>query len=171
MDISWKMLGLAREYRLFNGKQIVGLLKNNFWNRKAYGELHGFLVRFEHEGFGKKAARILDIEGEKVLGTLDFASSPRSVSITYQEERFAWNLNKEHSKGSWSIVGAEETAAYRAEDDSGSQGSIKDAYLPPVVLLAGFYVHGYFFKKKLLTFAAGILGGILLYYLVFRVMF
>ncbi len=165
------MLGLASEYRLFNGKQIVGLLKNNFLNRKAYGELHGFLVRFEKKGFGNKTARILDIEGEKVLGTLNFGSSPRSVAMDYEGERFAWSLSQKKPRGSWSVVGTEETAEYRAEDGTGSKGSIKDAYLPPVVLLAGFYAHGYFFKRRILTFAGGILAGILLYYLIHHLLF
>ncbi len=165
------MLGLAREYRLFNGKQITGLLKNDFWNRKAYGELHGFMVRFEKEGLGNKAARILDIEGAQVLGTLDFKSSPHSVAIVYEGARYAWNLSKENPKGSWSISGPEEVAEYQAGDSTGSQGSIEDAYLPPVVLLAGFYAHGYFLKQRLLTTVGGILLGMLIYYLTFHVIF
>lgn len=171
MDISWKMLGLAREYRLFNGKQIVGLLKNNFSNRKAYGEMHGFLVRFEHTGLIEKQARILDIEGEKVLGTIEFKSSPKAAIITYEGESFAWDSLKEKAHGSWSIVGAEETVEYLAEDKTGSQGIMKDAYLPPVVLLAGLYAHGHFFMSKILKFAGGILVGILLYYLINHMIF
>ena len=160
------MLGLGREYRLFNGKQIIGLLKNDFWNRKAYGEFKGYLVRFESMGFGKKQARILDIAGEKVLGTLSFNFAPRSATIECEGESFEWMLSKDERRGSWLVGNAEEEAKYLAEDATGSKGTIADAYLPPMVLLAGLYVHGYFLKRKVLGFVVGFLLGVLIVYLV-----
>ncbi len=158
------MLGLAREYRLFNGKQIIGILKNDFWNRKAYGEFKGFLVRFESAGFGKKEARILDIEGVKVLGNIEFKTSPRAASVTYEGENFGWNTLKEKPRGSWTVGNEEEESRYLAEGSVGSRGKITDAYLPPVVLLAGLYVRGYFLKKQILIltglFLAGLIAGL-----------
>lgn len=160
------MLGLAREYRLFNGKQIIGILKNDFWNRKAYGEFKGFLVRFEHIGFGKKQARILDIEGKKVLGMIEFKTSPRAASITYEGENFAWNTLKEKPRGSWMVGNEEEESQYLAEGFMGGQGKITDAYLPPVVLLTGLYIRGYFLKRWILSlvglFLAGLVAGLLM---------
>ncbi len=155
------MLGLGREYRLFNGKQIIGILKNDFWNRKAYGEFKGFLVRFEQEGFGKKQARILDIEGEKVLGTVRFKTSPRAASITYEDENFDWNTLNKKSRSSWVVRNEEEESQYLAEGFMGSRGKITDAYLPPIVLLAGLYVRGYFLKKRILTLAGLFLAGLI----------
>ena len=154
------MLGLAREYRLFNGKQIIGILKNDFWNRKAYGEFKGFLVRFESQGFGKKEARILDIEGEKVLGSIEFKTSPRAAVIAYEGENFDWSILKEKPRGSWMVGNEVEESQYLAEDTMGSKGTITDAYLPPVVLLAGLYIRGYFLKKWILTLAALFLVGV-----------
>lgn len=158
------MLGLGREYRLFNGKQIIGILKNDFWNRKAYGEFKGFLVRFEHEGFGKKHARILDIEGEKVLGNIKFSTSPRAATIAYEGENFDWNPLYKKPRGSWVVRNEEEESQYLAEGSMGSLGKITDAYLPPIVLLAGLYVRGYFLKKWILTlvglFLAGLIAGL-----------
>lgn len=160
------MLGLAREYRLFNGKQIIGILKNDFWNRKAYGEFKGFLVRFEQEGFGKKQARILDIEGEKVLGSIEFSTSPRAATIAYEGEHFDWNTLNEKPRGSWMVRNEEEESRYLAEGSMGSRGKITDAYLPPIVLLAGLYIRGYFLKKRILTlaglFLAGLIAGLIM---------
>jgi len=155
------MLGLAREYRLFNGKQIIGLLKNDFWNRKAYGEFKGFLVRFEQVGFGKKQARILDIEGEKVLGIIKFKTSPRAATIAYEGENFAWSTLNEKPRGSWIVGNEEEEFRYLAEGAMGSRGKITDAYLPPVVLLAGFYVRGHFLNRKILAFGGLFLAGLI----------
>lgn len=159
------MLGLAREYRLFNGKQIIGILKNDFWNRKAYGEFKGFLVRFESVGFGKKQAKILDIEGEKALGNIEFKTSPRAATIEYEGEIFEWSTLKEKASGSWTVGNEEEESCYLAEDSMGSQGKITDAYLPSVVMLAGLFIQGYFFKRKIQGFASGLLIGILIIYL------
>ncbi len=159
------MLGLAREYRLFNGKQIIGLLKNDFWNQKAYGEFRGSFVRFEHAGFGKKQARILDIEGEKVLGSIDFKTSPRAAVISYEGEVFEWNTLREEKSGSWIVRNEEEESRYLTEDPVGSQGKITDAYLPSVVLLAGLFVRGYFLKRKILGFIGGFSIGVALYFL------
>ena len=160
------MLGLAREYRLFNGKQIIGILKNDFWNRKAYGEFKGFLVRFEQEGFGKKQVRILDIEGEKILGSIEFKTSSRAATIAYEGENFFWNTLKEKPRGSWVVGNEEEKSRYLAESSMGSQGKITDAYLPPIVLLAGLYIRGYYLKRWILNlaglFSAGLIGGLIM---------
>ncbi|GHB53892.1 hypothetical protein GCM10007390_03510 [Persicitalea jodogahamensis] len=159
------MLGLAREYRLFNGRQIIGILKNDFWNRKAYGEFKGFLVRFEHQGMGKKKAWILDIEGEKVLGTIEFSTSPRSATITYDGEGFNWNTLHEKPRGSWLVGNGEEESRYLAEGSLGSQGKITDAYLPPVVLLAGLYVRGYFLARRVSILAGLFFIGLMMGYM------
>ncbi len=156
------MLGLAREFRLFNGKQIIGILKNDFWNRKAYGEFKGFLVRFEHQGLGKKQARILDIEGEKVLGSIEFNSSPRAATISYDGEYFSWSPLKGKPRGSWLVGNEEEASKYLAKGSIGSQGEITDAYLPPIVLLAGLYIRGYFLVKWVLTLIGLFLAGLVM---------
>ncbi|TDB69032.1 hypothetical protein [Arundinibacter roseus] len=150
MSVRWQMLGTAQEYRLFNEKQLMGILKNNFWNRKAYSEFKGFLVRFEHSGIGKKKARILDIEGTQELGTIDFSFFPESAIIQYEAQQHTWRLVKTGRQKKWIVQSEEEQADYLANDRVGSTGQISDSYLPPVVVVAGLYIHGFFFKQRLL---------------------
>ncbi len=154
MNVRWQMLGTAQEYRLFNEKQLMGILKNNVWNRKAYSEFKGFLVRFEHSGIGKKKARILDIEGTKELGFIDFSFFPESAIIHYEAQQHTWRLDKTGKQKKWIVQSEEEQADYSANDRIGSTGQISDSFLPPAVVVAGLYVHGFFFKQRLL----GILG-------------
>lgn len=166
MNLRWQTLGIGREYRLFQEKQIVGILKNDFWNRKGYGELHGFLMRFEKQGTEKKTVQILDIEGEKVLGTINLRFFSRSAVIHHEGQRYKWRYPGEKRRGSWLVTGADEEASYRATGFISSAGTITDTYLHPIVLLAGFYVQGYFLKRSffvvLAAFGAGIVSALAL---------
>lgn len=159
------MLGLAREYRLFNGKQIVGLLKNNLWNSHAYGEFKGHLMRFEKDSKRGHWASILDIEGEKVLGTIEFGLFPSTATIRHDGETYTWRSLKKNTPGSWAVGHAEEENQYLAAGRMGTQGTITEGYLPPIVTVAGLYIHGYFFKKTLLSILVGFGLGVLLGYL------
>ncbi|MBU1821322.1 MAG: hypothetical protein KKG00_07395 [Bacteroidetes bacterium] len=161
MTIRWQTLGIGREYRLFREKQIVGILKNNFWNRKGYGELHGFLMRFEKEKTGKGPTQILDIEGEKVLGTIDFGFFPSSAVIHHEGQRYQWKYPSKRYRGSWLVSGQEEEANYEATGFISSAGTITDTYLHPVVIMAGLYVQGYFIKRSFLVVMAVFLVGLL----------
>lgn len=167
MTIRWQAMGVGREYRLFQEKQIVGILKNNIWNRKAYGELRGYLMRFEMQGYGQRKARILDIEGQRVLGSIEFRFFPRKAVIHYEEERYEWlNSEKDSGKG-WSVSGDTERTDYQSADASASNGTITDAYLHPVVLMAGLFVQGYFLKRLFLLSAASLaflLGALFLFF-------
>lgn len=164
MILRWQTMGLAREYRLFHEKQIVGILKNNFWNRKGYGELRGFFMRFEGKLFGEQKTNILDIEGKDELGHIEFKRSPRSASIQYNGQRYEWCYADSGTKGSWMIRGEDDQTSYEAEGSAGTTGMITDPYLPPVVLLSGLFIHGYFLKKKVIAFIGGILAGAMLGY-------
>lgn len=159
------MLGLAREYRLFNDKQIVGLLKNNVWNRKAYGEFKGYLMRFEKDSKRRHWANILDIEGEQVLATIEFGLFPRTATIRHDGETYTWQSLKKNAKGSWMVGNAEEESQYHASGRMGTRGSITESYLPPIVLMAGLYIHGYFFRRFLLSLLVGFVLGALMAYL------
>ena len=165
MNLSWRMLGLAREYRLFNGKQIVGLLKNNVWSGKAYGEFKGHLMRFEKDRKRRHWASILDIEGEQVLGTIEFGHFPRTATIRHEGEIYTWQSFKEKARGSWLVGNAEEESQFLASGRMGSRGTLAEGYLPPVVTMAGFYIHGYFFRTTLLSLLLGFGLGVVLGYL------
>ncbi len=166
MTLRWQTLGIAREYRLFLDKQIIGILKNDFWNRKAYGELRGFLTRFEKQGVGKKRARILDIEGEQELGSIDFSFFPNSAIIQYEGERYQWSYLNNKSSGQWIIRSEDEKTDFVATGFISSEGTIADTYLHPVILLAGLYVQGYFLKRSFLIIVAAFLLVILVAFLV-----
>ncbi|MPR33704.1 hypothetical protein [Salmonirosea aquatica] len=166
MNLSWRMLGLAREYRLFNGKQIVGLLKNNVWNSRAYGEFKGHLMRFEKDSKRRYQASILDIEGEKVLGTIEFGYFPRTATIHYEGEIFTWKSLQKNGWGSWAVGNAEEESQYLSSNRIGTQGAITEGYLPPLVTMAGLYIHSYFFRRSLLSIVVGFALGVLMGYFV-----
>lgn len=160
------MLGLAREYRLFNGKQLVGLLKNNAWNSQAYGEFKGHLMRFEKDSEGRHSASILDIKGEQILGTIEFGLFPRMATIRYNGETYTWRSLKKNTSGSWAVGHAEEENQYLAAGRMGTRGTISEGYLPPIVTMTGLYIHGCFFKRTLLSLGVGFGLGVLLGYLV-----
>jgi hypothetical protein len=150
MTIRWQTIGIAREYRLFQEKQIVGLLKNNFWNRQAYGELRGHLMRIVVHRYGKRHARILDIEGQQLLGTIEFHFSPRSATIYHDNQRYHWTRADKKTPSGWSIYLEAEKTEYDSADFLSTEGTITTPYLHPVVMLTGLFVQGYFLKRRML---------------------
>jgi len=107
---------------------------------------------------------ILDIEGKKELGYIEFKRFPRSASIQYDGQHYEWCYANSGAKGSWVIRSEDDQASYEVDGSAGTAGMITDPYLPPVVLLSGLYVHGYFLKKKVMAFLGGILAGVMLGY-------
>ena len=160
------MLGLVREYRLFNGKQIVGLLKNSVWSGKAYGEFRGFLMRFEKDSTRRHRTNILDIEGKNVVGTIEFGLFPRAATIRHEGEVYTWKSLGGPARGSWLVGNAEEECRYQASGRLAATGTISENYIPPTVLLAGLYIHSYFFRTTLFSILVGSLLGLVLGYLI-----
>ncbi|MBB5284734.1 hypothetical protein HNQ92_002882 [Rhabdobacter roseus] len=148
MNVRWQSFGLDQEYRLLREKLIVGLLKKNFFNNNAYGEYHGYLLRFEASGWGKRTVRILDIEGKKVLGTIAFRYFPYAASIRYEDETYQWQYQP-WSQSRWTVTQADEVATYEAGRGwtRGGTGTIDYEYLPPAVVLSGLYVRSYFRRR------------------------
>ncbi|HEV7349140.1 hypothetical protein [Telluribacter sp.] len=156
MDIYWKTVGWQSEYRIFREKVIVGILKRGSWGTDTYGEYNGYLVRFDTKGFGKRSARILDIEGQKVLGSVKFRRFPTSATITYEGEEYQWNY-QQWSRYKWSVRHTDEEATYvAARPWQGGGGTIQYDYLHPAIVLVGLYVHSYFRQRFRLMVLAGV---------------
>lgn len=158
------MLGLVREYRLFNGKQIVGLLKNSVWTGKAYGEFKGHLMRFEKDT--ARRINILDIEGREIVGTIEFSLFPRTATIKHEGEVYTWKSLGTASRGSWHVGNTDEECRYHPSGMLAATGTISESYVPPIVLMAGLYTHSYFFRTTLLSIVAGFLLGLVVGYFI-----
>lgn len=158
------MLGLVREYRLLNGKQIVGLLKNSVWTGKAYGEFKGHLMRFEKDT--ARRINILDIEGRDIVGTIEFSLFPRAATIRHEGEVYTWQYLKKKGKGSWLVGNTDEECRYQPSGMLAATGAISESYVPPIVLMAGLYIHSYFFRSTLLSIVVGFLLGLVLGYFI-----
>jgi hypothetical protein len=147
MDLSWKSVGWHSEYRLFREKTIVGLLKRGTWTTSAYGEFHGYLLRFEAPKLGRQTVRILDIEGQKVLGTIRFRRFPASATITYDGLTYHWRYLP-WSRRRWRIEQNGEQAEYQADGPlAGGNGTITYEELHPAAVLTGLYVHSFFGQR------------------------
>ncbi len=123
-------------------------------------------MRFEKDSKRKYYANILDIEGAKVLGTIEYSLFPCTATIRHEGETYAWQPLKKSFRGSWKVGNAEEVNQYQSSGILGTQGTLTEGYLPPEVTMAGFYIHGYFFRKVMLSVIAGFGLGVLVGYLI-----
>lgn len=145
MTLQWTSTMIGKETRIFRGKLIVGLLKRSLWKDDAYGELDGYMVRFKTTGFWKRKTAILDIEGVKQLGHIEYNFWKTSAVITYEERFCSWTFDSWMRK-SWKIVGGQDQAIYSKPSVWKNKGDIEVDNMSPVMILAGLFVYGYFQK-------------------------
>lgn len=109
MALTWKTSFSGKECRIFRDKLIVGILKTSIWKGDAYGELNGYMLLFKPLGFWKRSTQILDIEGKKVLGKIEYNWWKSSAVITYEEVTYEWKYLSWNRKR-WDVKGPEESA-------------------------------------------------------------
>jgi len=145
MTLQWTSTMSGKETRIFRGKLIAGLLKRSLWKDDAYGELNGYLVRFKTTGFWKRKTQILDIDGIRELGHIEYSSWKTSALITFEEKSYEWNFDS-WTRKNWKIKSGEDQAIYSKTSVWKNKGDIEVDNISPVVILAGLFIYGYFLK-------------------------
>mgnify|MGYP003406732903 CR=1 FL=1 len=140
MNVNWKSKNGHREFRIFRGKLIVGILKKKGWSRNAYGEYNGAMVQFLSEGFLNPVITILDIEGTKKLGKIHYFRFKGIASIQYEEQMFEWKY-KSQQKKEWSIISDDDFVNYTISNTTQVEGEIEIEGIRPEVVLTGLYIH------------------------------
>ena len=139
MTVHWKTTGWQSEYRIFREKTIVGILKKSFWDKTAYGEYNGYQLRFQTQGLWKPTTRILDIEGTRELGRIEYDSWRTSARITYEDQHFEWKRPSWRSS-SWTVSNDEEQVDYQQQGFWEKQGVIEYEWASPAIVLCGLYM-------------------------------
>ncbi|NIJ50878.1 hypothetical protein [Dyadobacter arcticus] len=145
MSLSWKSNFISTEFRIFRGKVIAGILRTSSWKNEGYGELDGNLLRFKTKGFLQKITEIRDIEGEKVLGQIQFHFMSSSATITYDHIDYNWKFAS-WSMRKWNVSNGNAHAAFKKTGFWQKEGEIEDQEIPPAVILASLYAHIHFRK-------------------------
>lgn len=145
MTLQWKSSMSGNEIRILRGKLISGLLKRSSWKNEGYGELNGFMVRFKTKGFWKPVTQILDIEGEKELGSIQYNSWKGSATITYDNKTYSWKFDS-LMRESWQIGHEDDFVKFSKPNIWQNKGNLEMENISPAVVLAGLFVYGYFWK-------------------------
>jgi hypothetical protein len=143
--LSWKSNFNETECRIFRGKVIAGIVKISFWKSDGYGELDGHMLRFTTKGFFDRRTEIRDIEGTKVLGSIDYNLWTSSASIDYNEIRYKWKFGS-WARRKWIVSGEGKEAVFESSGFWRREGRIINEDIPPPVILASLFVQAYFRK-------------------------
>ena len=143
MGLSWKSSLGGTEIRIFNGKQIVGIIKSELIKTAAYGELYGSMLRFKSKGFWKKHTQILDIEGQKQLGEIQYNLLKGTAEISFEDHSYEWSYDNWFRK-SWQIKNSIESSSFVKTSVWKNEGDIENDDLPRPVLLIGLYINTVF---------------------------
>lgn len=143
MTINWKSAVLGNAFRLFKGKQIVGLLKLENWRSEGYGELNGYLLRFKTSGFIHPVTRILDIEGKREFGSIRYNYRTMSARILLEGKVYHWKFEKWNGK-EWFIEAEFGTIHFLQKGWWNGQGSVTcDEDESKMLILCGLYVKSF----------------------------
>lgn len=143
MSLHWKSSLGGKEIRIFNEKQIVGILKSEVLTTSAYGELYGSMLRFKSKGFWKKATEILDIEGQRKLGDVKYNLLKGTAELSYEDYSYEFRYDS-WLRRSWQIKNSEETSSFVKTSIWRNEGNIENDDLPKPVLLTALYIHEVF---------------------------
>jgi hypothetical protein len=145
MSLICKSNFTGTECRIFRGKLIAGILKTSSWNEEGYGELDGNMLRFRSQGFWKKTIDITDIEGQKVLGQMQFRYLKGTATITYSGQNFKWQFDS-WTMRNWTVKNEEGSAGFKSTSWWKPDGELANEGVPAAVLLASLYVANHFRK-------------------------
>lgn len=143
--LSWKSNFTETECRIFRGKVIAGILKTSPWKYDGRGELDGHMLTFKSKGFFQSRTEICDIEGKNVLGSIDYNVFRSKAQITYNGVHYYWRLDS-WLRGKWAVSDGESEARFESAGFWKREGQVTNEDIPPPVILASFFVHGFFHK-------------------------
>jgi len=152
MKLQWTSTMSGNETRIFRGKLIVGLLKRSTWKDDAHGELNGYMVRFKTTGFWNRSTKILDIEGTRELGHIEYNSWKSTAVITYEDQSYEWAFDS-WKRNTWKIKNLENQVSYSRISIWKNKGDIEVENISPAITLTGLFVYTYF--QKMAAAAAG----------------
>jgi hypothetical protein len=147
MTLSWKSNLSGTEYRIFRGKVIAGLLKTSNWKNEAYGELNGYLLRFKTKGLLQKRAEILSIEGDRILGNIEFHLLKSTATIHYDGISYEWKF-RPWSRRKWFVANNGTHSEFRLTGFWQKSGEVESDDVPAAILLASLYTFIYFQKTS-----------------------
>lgn len=143
--LSWKSNFTETECRIFRGKVIAGILKTTPWKYDGRGELDGHMLTFRTKGFFKSHTEIRDINGERLLGGIDYNLLRSKASITFEEMRYDWRLESWLGR-KWIVGNGESEARFESLGFWKRKGNVINEDVPPPVILAAFFVQAFFHK-------------------------
>lgn len=155
------------EVRLYRGKLIIGMLRHKSYKQDAYGEFLGTMLRFRRKGFFDKYVTLLDIEGNRSLGSIHFQEWGKKVVIEYMDKVYEGYLD--NAAKEWVIDNPEEgELAFRCPSSKSNEVEFELNYMEPAVVLATFYVRRQYrlyryIASLLLVVLLGILGFMVTY--------
>ena len=147
MSLSWKSNFSGTEYRIFRGRIIAGLLKTSTWKNEGYGELNGHLLRFKTRGFLQKNTEILSIEGDRILGNIEFHLLKSAATITYDNISYEWKFEP-WSRRKWFVADSHTRTEFKLSGFWQKTGEVQNEDVPAAVLLASLYTFVYFQKMS-----------------------
>ena len=145
MLMHWRSSLSGKEYRIFRGKIIAGILKFNLWKGDAYGELNGHMLRFQYKGFWKSKTRIMDIEGVRELGSITYNFWKSTAEIVYDNEYYTWSYSSWWRKR-WSVRNTEDAIQFTSTSFWKNEGTIDNENLPAALALTGIFIHCHFMR-------------------------
>ena len=137
-ELRWQRKGRVGEIRLFRGKLIFGLLKQNAWASQGYGECAGHLFRFRTRGVWKPMTEIWSFEEPaRLLGTIQMELWQAKAELIYEGQRYNFTLRP----SGWELNGQEGSWLFTREKGDTWEGTVsRQGEIEDEVLMVGFLI-------------------------------
>lgn len=146
--LNWKR-GLFRNiYEIYSNRTHVGYLKEKSLTQSSHGELYGEKFHFRIKGIFNKEAVVFNSESNTQIGKISYNSWMTKSKIEYGTKVYYWKFDNFWNT-SWRLYS--EDGSEITYNCSSTKGKIEYDSENNFLVLAGLYVHNYYWQTTLVT--------------------
>ena len=146
--LNWKRGLLKNIYEIFSDSGPVGYLKEKSWTQSSYGELNGEKFHFRMKGVFNKEAIVFNSESNTPIGKISYNSWMTKSKIEYGNKVYYWKFDNFWNTR-WRLYS--EDGLEIKYNCSSTNGKIESDSVNNFLVLAGLYVHNYYWQTTTVT--------------------
>lgn len=141
--LTWKKGIFSNTYNIYNGDQLIGKFRNNWFSQSADGELNGVKYTFKTRGFFKQHTQIIEDRTGNIIGEINYSTWRTKATLSINDKESGWKYDNIWNTR-WSIFNSEGLQINYC--GSSTRGTIESNSENDLLLLGGLFVTNYYWQ-------------------------
>jgi len=150
-QLNWKRGAFSTTYQILSNGLSIGQLQDNAFKRYSDGEIRYKKYRFKTEGLFKQHTHIIDLESDRVIGSIQYNSWMTKADIKIHDRTYHWRYDNAWQT-KWSI--SDENGILLSFAGGMTRGSIEGDDPEDLHVLTGLFVTNYYTQAGIAVLVA-----------------